>query len=327
MRDFYDLSERGKIQRLKRIATKALKQYDLDVARVSLLSNAFNTIFRIDTEQGERYVLRIKVPKHRDKLMMQSEMIWMDAIHRDIDLTIPYPLATRDGDFVIEVTDEHVPEPRLVCMMSWIGGRFFYKKTTQNPMIALGRAMAKLHNHADTFQAPSDFMIKRYDTPHDYGEPTYLYEGEYLSSEQKAIWRDGVQKVEDYLQQLYADDTGLRFLHTDMHLHNVRYENGEVNVFDFDDSLWAYPIQDVGISLFYMWNYPHFNEMRQWLLSGYAQVRPDVTFNPNDIDTIIYQRYFALGNFLILSNDPKYADYLKGFISDGTERIKQWLGD
>lgn len=53
-----ELTRRGQALRLRRLALKALEQYDLQVARLRLITNNFG-IFRIDTSTGAKHILRV----------------------------------------------------------------------------------------------------------------------------------------------------------------------------------------------------------------------------------------------------------------------------
>ena len=51
MKPYRNLTERGQARRLRPLAWNALQQYDLDVARLRLVTNDMNGIFRLDTSQ------------------------------------------------------------------------------------------------------------------------------------------------------------------------------------------------------------------------------------------------------------------------------------
>mgnify|MGYP001412571599 CR=1 FL=1 len=56
------LTVRGQARRLRPLALAALRQYDLDVVRLRLITNNFNGIFRLDTAAGQKYILRVALP-------------------------------------------------------------------------------------------------------------------------------------------------------------------------------------------------------------------------------------------------------------------------
>src|SRR4051794_21980046 len=119
---FASLTQAGQTRRLRELTLVALRQYDLDVASVRLLSNRFNTIFRIDTAGGERFVLRINRPNNRSLTDIRLELIRLDALRREADLLVSEPVSTRNGEFVTTVGTPGVPEARQVALFRWIGG-------------------------------------------------------------------------------------------------------------------------------------------------------------------------------------------------------------
>ena len=65
-------------------------------------------------------------------------------------------------------------------------------------------------------------------------------------------------------------------MHTDLHSHNIFWQDGELRVFDFDDTLEFWFIADLAIVLYYglLGDYDdlqaEFERMRDLLLRGYA---------------------------------------------------------
>ncbi len=59
MKPYEELTQPGKLRRLRALSLKALEQYDIEVENVQFLTVETNTRFRVDGGNGERYVLRI----------------------------------------------------------------------------------------------------------------------------------------------------------------------------------------------------------------------------------------------------------------------------
>ena len=59
MKPYHELTRRGQLRRLRRLVLDVLTFYDLDVNKVRFLTIETNTMFRVDTEDGDKYVLRI----------------------------------------------------------------------------------------------------------------------------------------------------------------------------------------------------------------------------------------------------------------------------
>jgi hypothetical protein len=59
MRDYYDLTELGRARRLRTLVFVALEHYDLELTRLSLITNETNGVFRADVADGHSHVVRV----------------------------------------------------------------------------------------------------------------------------------------------------------------------------------------------------------------------------------------------------------------------------
>lgn len=67
---------------------EALASYNLDVARLRLIMNDVNGIFRIDAADGSRFILRVTAPEGGHGIdHVAAEMDWLAALARDTDLS------------------------------------------------------------------------------------------------------------------------------------------------------------------------------------------------------------------------------------------------
>ncbi|MEM7336233.1 MAG: phosphotransferase [Chloroflexota bacterium] len=328
MKPFYELSRNGRIGRLRKMAQSALAHYDLDVAELSILSTSFNTIFRVKTEDGGQYVLRINYPNERTPIDIQSEMMWLDALRRETDIPVATPLHTKDGQLLVSITTDGIPETRHCTMFHWINGRTM-KKPSLRTIHKIGAVMAQLHNHADTFKPSGEFCEIQYNHAWTFGEPTRIYSSEkdsLFSPEQKAIVQDAIAKTQSYLDKLYQDKSGLRFLHADLHSWNVMLGEGKLHVIDFDDSMWCFPIQDIGISLYYLEGGPLKDQIRPTFKSGYTQFRPWPESFDGEVDTIIIQRTLDLMSLLVAEiENPEFEGELEHYLDVQIPRLKEWV--
>ena len=58
MKPYSILTVRGQARRLRSLSWKALQQYALNVASLRLVTNDINGIFRVDTTEGRKLILR-----------------------------------------------------------------------------------------------------------------------------------------------------------------------------------------------------------------------------------------------------------------------------
>jgi Ser/Thr protein kinase RdoA (MazF antagonist) len=325
---FSDLDQSGRTARLRRLAMVVLARYDLAVAAVRPLSMHFNAIFRVDLEDGGRVVLRINRPGNRSLVDIRSELIWLDALRRETDLVVTEPLPTRDGDLVTTVATAGVPEPRHCAVFRWIDGRAPSRRSSLRTLFALGATMARLHDHADRFAPPSDFTERKLDQVWPFGRPPAIVGDEVdgvFTRERRAVLRESAARVEVALADLYADPAELRFLHADLHLGNVKISRAGLAVLDFDDSLWAHPVQDVGISFCYLQYHPNYPELCSAFKNGYTSLRPWPETAPGQVEAFAAARQIQLVSYLSHADEPSLAGYLPRMLETAVPRLSAWL--
>src|SRR5437870_10277118 len=172
---FQDLSPRGRLLRLRRMALRALGEYDLAVKRVRPVANGLNTLFRVETEAGETYALRISHPTWRTDEDLTSELLWLEALARDTEIGAPVPVRSRRGDPMTWAAAEGVPERRRCVLMSWIPGANLIERLTEPHLRQLGELAARLHDHAARFSPPCGFTERRLQGIFARGEAALLF--------------------------------------------------------------------------------------------------------------------------------------------------------
>lgn len=90
-RGFEQLHRRTQIGRMRHLALVALAAYDLPPVRLTLLAHLFNTTFRVDTANGQRYVLRINRAGAPTVESVGAELAWLIALRRDTPSKCPRP--------------------------------------------------------------------------------------------------------------------------------------------------------------------------------------------------------------------------------------------
>ncbi len=267
-------------RRLAVLARNALAAYDVGIDRLSLLGRHQNTMFKLVTTDGRRFVVRVNIPNMRSELDIASEMAWLAALHRDTDLVVPRPLATRDGALMTVAAAPGVPEPRSVAVFDWIDGRTVGDALGRPILRQMGEALGRLQDHADRFVPPPVFTDLRLDSAWVFGkEPRALAEtgtDALWTEERRGLVRRAAERTQAVIDTLHADRSALRFLHIDLHSGNVMRIADGLAVLDFDDSQWAHPVQDVGIPLFYFWVRENGERLIASFLEGYAAVRGNV---------------------------------------------------
>jgi Ser/Thr protein kinase RdoA (MazF antagonist) len=221
-----------------------------------------------------------------------------------------------------------VPEPRHCALFRWIDGRAQARRPSQGTLFALGATMARLHDHADRFLPPPGFTDRKLDHVWPFGRPDLVYDGDaddLFTEERRVVLRESAARVEAALADLYADRAGMRFLHADLHLGNVKRTAAGLAVLDFDDSLWTYPEQDIGISFCYLQYHPNYSDLCAAFRSGYASLRPWPETAPGRIETFAAARQLQLVSYLSHADEPSLAGYLPRMLATAMPRLSAWL--
>jgi len=240
---------------------------------------------------ANRYVLRIGRPGARTEIQVRSELAWLEALRRDTDLVVPTPLPTSSGDVVHVIAGD---PPLCAVLFTWVPGRRIRRMPRTRLVAGLGETLARLHAHAERFVPPDPFTGERFTEVWGFGRPRPLYDDaphSLWSRELRDRIRQRAAEIQAAITRLYAAPEPPLFVHGDLHLSNVKQLNGKLAVLDFDDSLWAYPIQDIGISLQYVllrWNDPRAVDAFR---AGYQRIRP---WPAGDVDLFVDARALEL---------------------------------
>jgi Ser/Thr protein kinase RdoA (MazF antagonist) len=304
MKPFAELTTRGQARRLRRLALNALGQYDLDCADVRLLGVYTNTLFRVRTTRGPSYVLRVCTAGWRTATDLRSEAMWLQALHRDTDIGAPVPMPARDGEFVVETSVEGVPGSRHCLLMSWIPGPLLASRLTVDNMIEMGDLFARLHEHGSHYLPPRGFTRRRMDSIYARGEEDVLL-GETCREAFTPRTLDIVERtvalVQEAFASLYADPDGLQVIHNDLHHENIKIDRGRLRPFDFEDTIWGYPVQDIAMALqdLMMAVAPDaFEPLQHAFRAGYERRRAWPAQDGRQIDTFRAGRLLWVANYV-----------------------------
>jgi Ser/Thr protein kinase RdoA (MazF antagonist) len=312
-----DYASNVKDQVLKRLVIKALGQYELEVTDVQLLGVYSNTLFRVETAGGASYLLRICHPSWRTDTDLSSEIAWLQALNRDTDIGVPQPLPDREGKFIVKAKMTSSPEVRRCVMMSWVPGIQMGTELNETNIYKLGVLFAQLHDHAAHFTPPNDFTRRQANAVFALGERDILLgdscRAAFTPRRREIFERTRVQ-VDAAFERLYADPAGKRVIHYDLHHNNVKLDHGCLHPFDFDFTMWGYPVQDLAVA----WH--GLLEVKQrksgnWqssLRAGYETILSWPESYAGQIDTFVASRMLWAGNYLAQFERAHLSEYIEG---------------
>jgi Ser/Thr protein kinase RdoA (MazF antagonist) len=287
MKPFEELTERGQVRRLRRVAQAALPHYGLGGARLVFIAYSENAIFGVETPQGhdaprERYALRVHRPGHQTEASLDSELAWMAALRQEAGLPVPEPRPSLRGELRVQASAPGISGPRNVSLLSWVEGRQIAAGLGPAHFGALGQLMAHMHEHATGWQPPKEFTRRHWDWEGLFGDQAGL------DLPAREVWalvpdsyRGPFQQVADEIRQL-MDTWGkapgvFGLIHADLCIGkdaNVLFHQGQARPIDFDDCGYGYWVYDLATALTHWQTHPQWKIYHQALLDGYASVRP-----------------------------------------------------
>ena len=283
-------SARAQVGRLRRVAQAALGRYPLPVGRLTFLTHGENTTFRHDSTAG-KHLVRVHRPHRHGRNVssaaaIRSELAWLRALREDTDLAVPDPLAALDGAPTVEASA--VGETRICSVLRWMEGRIREASAHPVHLRRLGDAMARLHDQADAWTPPPDFVRIRWDHETFFGD--IMVYGETPARDCWALLpaevRTRFEAVEARMAEITPVVGGVGLIHADLHLGNALFYRGDVRLIDFDDCGTGDRLYEIAVALWELRDRPDYASFRDALVSGYRAWR--------DIDVIHLDDFIAL---------------------------------
>lgn len=284
------MTRRAQLAQLRRVAVAAIEQYPLPAGRLEFVSHGENTTYRHDSAAG-RHLIRVHRPQRHGRgvdsaAAIRSELAWLRAIRADTELAVPQPLDALDGSATVEASADGAT--RTCSVLRWMDGRIHESSPRPVHLRRLGEAMAQLHEQADAWTLPAEFIRMRWDqetffgSVMVYGNITAGRCWELFPAEVRVRFEGVGRRASTLLEQ--AGDVGL--IHADLHLGNALFARRQVKLIDFDDCGIGPRPYELAVALWELRERPDYPAYRDALLGGYRSRR--------DIDVADLDEFIAI---------------------------------
>jgi Ser/Thr protein kinase RdoA (MazF antagonist) len=248
--DLVKLTTAGKIRHVTKLAVAALSRYDMKVHSMHLYCFATNLLYKVQSDGGERFILRMAFPGWRTLEDLQSEAVWLAALHEDTNIGAPLVIPALSGEWVLPMTGLGVPDTWYASLLTWLDGRLLAHYLTCANLERMGELFARLHVHGKRWKPPIDFTTKRFEAFLSRGEPDVIFSDEMLRNlreDDRHAFLLARQWVEKEYQSLDRHD--LRVIHCDLWHENIKLDHGRLRPYDFEDTIWGYRLHDIAMSM------------------------------------------------------------------------------
>jgi Ser/Thr protein kinase RdoA (MazF antagonist) len=314
MKPYDQLTRLGKLRRLHHLAAIVLKEYDLNVKWIKFMVIETNTMFKVQTIEGENYVLRIYSDGETTLAENQTEIFWLQALMRDTDMRVSEPVPRLDGEFISIVSLPEIPGERRCVLFRWIPGRELENYLNPANYFKLGVVMARLHDHAETLNPlPPSIQPKKWDKAFYYPDEPVVYNTaayqHLFSPGCVAVIDEVISIADEEFARLYSDPEGQIIIHGDLHYWNVHIYQGELYIMDFEDVMLGYPVQDVAVTLVYGWDRDDYPQLYAAFKNGYESKRAWPVERDGQLEILMAARRVNFINY-VARIDPTPEDYI-----------------
>ena len=264
-----------------RAATAAWREWDESPARIELVAHQENVVFRVHSESGGSFVLRLHRPGYHDLEELVSEQLWTAALNA-AGVGAPVPVRSLDGRRYVPVR-VRTTEPRLVGVSEWVEGEVLSDlvNAATGERLAryfddLGRIAARIHNQAVGWELPPRFRRHSFDVDGLLGESPFwgrFWEASGLEASDRRLLSKAREQLRELFTDYGQDPQTYSLIHGDLHPGNIlKTENG-LQVIDFDDAGFGWHLYELAVALFHYQSNPHFGMIRDALVAGYRSQR------------------------------------------------------
>ena len=326
MKSYRELTRRGRLRRLRKLAEWAVAAYGLSGASLRFIQHGENAIYRVDAppcvaiavEDGpylpNRYVLRIHVMD--DEEAIASELSWLIALSQEAGLPVPAPVPTPNGEHLVRIVTPEMPHGKIVTLLRWLDGRRLDSQLRPPHLTALGQVVARLHASAASWRPPAGFTRPHWDWDSQLGGSMFDHPREELVASMPAQFQEPFevvsQEAKQAMEALGKSPEAYGLIHADLYPENVLYKAGQPYPIDFEDCGYGYWMWDIAVALCrWAWG-AEWERMRDAFRDGYAQVRtlPEAQWAQLDLFVATQFATMVLWASEFLKHDPvRVAEY------------------
>ena len=228
------------------IAELVNRDYGIAPLRLRLLGSFWNTTYRVDSDAGELFVLRIAAPSIKDPTSIEREICWLNYVTANSDLLVPGAVSAINGNYVTQIG--FGDESRLCCLFRWIEGESVGARWPENALQQIGHIVGTLHSLSQQFDPPA-FMARPAEIRHsDEAEMQRVRNPEWLdwlkansdvSRQDLRILSSAIEIVSSELKAPRDEGWNSGLCHGDLHPGNMIVTPEGMAVIDFDQLGWG----------------------------------------------------------------------------------------
>ena len=317
---FADVTARTQVERFRRLARTALPAWGLGDATLPLLNHGYNTTFRVDTADGRRFALRVNTMPFKTPEHLLAEVSWLAAVSEETGLRVPTPQPTLEGRWSATVPSPGHGRDLPLVLFSWLEGPNIGSRWTLTQARTVGAAMATLHDHAERWTMPPGARLTLFDNvltdlPNRFGDHPAL------NDEAREVLGAAYERAQAFQDAAFEAGPVIA-LHADLHGGNLKWHQGRLSIFDFDDAGLGVPALDLAIAAYYLRDR---DDLEDALRAGYSTVRTLPQVTAEQFEAMVAGRNLLLVDDLLEQQNAELQAFVPTYVESSVRRLRGWL--
>jgi len=226
------------------ILQEAMRRYGIRKDHIKPL-DAFESFIYEFERGGAGYILRIGHSFRKSEALIQGEVDWINHLARG-GVSVAWAISSESGNLVEAIDDGQGGQFLVTAFVKAAGQKPWEAGWTSARFENYGRLLGNMHALAVDYQPVPAWRRPEWD------DATMQFMELYLpASEVRAHQK--YQSVLEHIYTLPKDRASYGLIHQDAHQNNFFMdEDGVLTLFDFDDCVYSWFINDIAIVLFYI---------------------------------------------------------------------------
>jgi len=263
------------VKNYSELLPRFLDHYDLMVTGYEHVRTSENVVFRLQTDNGRYYALRIRRIIGDYQEQIASELMVLHDFHTRTGADIPAPLAARSGELFCMVNDGG--HDYMCIIFNWVSGvHLGGNKITSAHMASMARSVAQLHGFSSAYRPPAGFVRPVYDDGWFFGEKSWTAGDEFMKQIEPqacSYLRDVNDLIRARLKEYPRTAQTFGLIHYDLHAGNFLFDDGKANMIDFDECGFGWYLFDLAHILFEFIGDPRFDAFKEVVAKTYGRGR------------------------------------------------------
>lgn len=232
------------------IAKAALNNYAILSNDINYLGKSDNVNYHVRTSAEEiSYLLKIHSSHVRSsRAVIESEMIWLEALGKDLKHVIPAPVKNKEGEMVTSVPiADSEGECLFVTVYHWVDGDLLTRPLTKDETISLAKLVADMHKQSMNWTIPDHFDRPVYHIENLLSSHTQLIKHLHtlMSEDDLICLEQTVHKITSEINNQKMTKSTWGIIHSDLHESNYVLFNSEPRPIDFSNCGLGFYLFDI----------------------------------------------------------------------------------